>query len=57
MGHIKEPKGVDFTIKSEPLTEKARNEISDFIRDYKKKSVQKRAKSISKSSQSKILPA
>lgn len=36
MGHIKEPAGVDFVIKSEPLTEKARQEISAFIRNYKK---------------------
>lgn len=35
MGHIKEPKGVDFIIESEPLTEKDRKEISKFIADYK----------------------
>lgn len=37
MGHIKEPKGVDFVIQSEPLTEKDRQEISKFIADYKAK--------------------
>lgn len=37
MGHIKEPKGVDFIIASEPLTDKARQEISAFIRNYKAK--------------------
>jgi hypothetical protein len=37
MGHIREPKGVDFVIKSDPLTEQDRKEISEFIRDYKKK--------------------
>jgi hypothetical protein len=31
MGHIREPKGVDFLIKSEPLTDNARKEISEFI--------------------------
>lgn len=41
MGYIREPKGVDFIIKSEPLTEQARKEISEFIRDYKNKSVSK----------------
>ena len=41
MGHIREPKGVDFLIKSEPLTENARKEISEFIREYKKKSALK----------------
>jgi hypothetical protein len=35
MGHIKEPKGIDFIIKSEPLTEKEQAEISEFIRQYK----------------------
>lgn len=37
MAHIKEPKGVDFVIQSEPLTQEARQEISDFIRAYKAK--------------------
>ena len=32
MGHIKEPKGVDFIIKSEPLTDEERKAISEFIR-------------------------
>ncbi|MDX2190839.1 MAG: hypothetical protein SFY32_13345 [Bacteroidota bacterium] len=35
MGHIKEPKGVDFIINSEPLTDKHRLEISEYIRNYK----------------------
>lgn len=35
MGHIKEPKGVDFLIKSEPLTEQERQEISKFIKKRK----------------------
>ena len=37
MGYIKEPKGVDFVIKSEPLTDKHRKEISEFIKKYKEK--------------------
>ncbi len=37
MGHIKEPKGVDFLVQSEPLTDKDRAEISKFIADYKAK--------------------
>jgi len=37
MGHIKEPKGVDFVIQSEPLTDKGRKEISKFIAEYKAK--------------------
>jgi hypothetical protein len=41
MGHIKEPKGIDFVIESEPLTDKARKEISEFIRNYKKKDKKK----------------
>ncbi len=35
MGYVKEPKGVDFIIKSDPLTDKARKEISAFIAQYK----------------------
>jgi hypothetical protein len=45
MGHIKEPKGVDFVIESEPLTDKARQEISAFIRNYKKNETNKKTKS------------
>lgn len=37
MGYIKEPKSVDFIIQSDPLDDKARKEISDFIRTYKAK--------------------
>jgi len=44
MGHIKEPKGVDFIIASDPLTDNARKEISEFIRNYKNKNVLKKQK-------------
>jgi len=44
MGHIKEPKGVDFVIASDPLTDKARKEISEFIRNYKNTTVAKKIK-------------
>ncbi len=37
MGYIKEPEGVDFIIKSEPLTDEDRSQISQFIQDYKRK--------------------
>ena len=37
MGHIKEPEGVDFIIKSKPLTNEERAAISEFIRQYKAK--------------------
>ncbi len=37
MGFIREPKGVDFIIQSEPLNEKERKAISQFISDYKSK--------------------
>jgi hypothetical protein len=37
MGHIKEPKGVDFIIESKPLTDEERKIISDFIRKDKEK--------------------
>jgi hypothetical protein len=45
MGHIKEPKGVDFIIASDPLSDKARQEISEFIRNYKNKATIKRKNS------------
>lgn len=35
MGHIKEPKGVDFLIKSPPLTSKEREELSEHISNRK----------------------
>jgi hypothetical protein len=37
MGHIKEPKGIDFIIESKPLTEEERKKISEFIRKDKAK--------------------
>ncbi|MDR0830246.1 MAG: hypothetical protein LBN95_09095 [Prevotellaceae bacterium] len=37
MGYIKEPYGVDFFIKSRPLTDKDRRAISEFIRTDKAK--------------------
>jgi len=42
MGFIKEPKGVDFVIKSKPLSNKERQEISKFIAEYKAKQHRKR---------------
>ena len=37
MTHIKEPKGVDFVIISEPLTDADRKMISEHILAYKQK--------------------
>jgi hypothetical protein len=44
MAHIKEPKGVDFIIQSEPLTDEARQKISAFINAYKAKKPKAAAK-------------
>jgi len=41
MGHIKEPKGVDFIIKSKPLTNDERVAISQYIREYKAQQLMK----------------
>jgi hypothetical protein len=41
MGHIKEPKGVDFIIQSKPLTDVERKSISEFIQKDKVKSFSK----------------
>jgi hypothetical protein len=57
MGHIKEPKGVDFVIASDPLTDKARQEISEFIRNYKNKVLDKKAKSAKTLKQPKVVQA
>ena len=57
MGHIKEPKGVDFIIASDPLTEKARKEISDFIRKYKTNVTKNKVKSTLVTKQRKVTHA
>lgn len=46
MGLIKEPKGVDFSIQSPPLTDKERKEISEFIQSRKieNKKIRRRTK-------------
>lgn len=53
MGHIKEPKGVDFIIQSKPLTDKERKEINKFIEDYKIKNTDKKSERKSRTSSSK----
>lgn len=56
MGYIKEPKGVDFIIKSEPLTDNERKAISDFIRNDKAKSLVKNTnKRTTKSKNKKVI--
>ena len=57
MGHIKEAKGVDFVIASDPLTEKARKEISDFIRKYKTNVTKNKVKSTLVKKQRKVTHA
>lgn len=57
MGHIKEPKGVDFVIASDPLTDTARKEISDFIRKYKTNVTKKKLKSTLVTKQRKVTHA
>ena len=52
MGHIAEPKGVDFIIQSPPLTDEERKELSAFIKKRKselsKKPKSKPRKALSK---------
>ena len=57
MGHIKEPKGIDFVIASDPLTDIARQEISEFIRNYKNNMTNKKAKSANVKKQRKVVHA
>ena len=47
MGLIKEPKGVDFVIKSKPLTEKQEKELSKFIAKRKSEIKKKTKKNTS----------
>jgi len=54
MGYIKEPKCVDFIINSNPLTDKDRNDISNLIADYKKKSKQLKEKKSIKTGRKKV---
>lgn len=35
MGFLKEPKGIDLIVKSEPLTEQDKKQISNIIAQYK----------------------
>ena len=44
MGHVKEPEGVDFIIKSPPLSEQEKKEISEFIKKLKSKRKRRRRK-------------
>ncbi|MHC8947892.1 hypothetical protein [Sphingobacterium hungaricum] len=54
MGYIKEPEGIDFEINGKPLTEKQKNEISEFIKaDQKRKESLNKAKLRKKVAQSK----
>jgi hypothetical protein len=57
MGHIKEPKGVNFVIASDPLTDKGRQEISEFIRNYKNKTKSKKVRIATTIKQSKVAHA
>jgi len=41
MGYIKEPANVDFEINGKPWTSKEKEEISDFIKQYKLKKKKK----------------
>lgn len=43
MGYIKEPPGVDFFIKSKPLTPEEQIEVSAYIQAYKKKMAEEEA--------------
>ena len=53
MGHIKEPKGVDFLIKSEALTKNDKAEITEFIAQHKAKRV--KSKKVAKSKKKELI--
>jgi hypothetical protein len=47
MGMIREPFDVDFEVDPKPLTQKEKEAISQYIRDYKAKKTKKPLKKIS----------
>lgn len=51
MAHINEPKGIDFLIKSPPLTDVERTEISELIKNLKQDSSKKKRKIVSRRKQ------
>ena len=55
MGHIKEPKGVDFIIQSRPLTKEEELAISEYILNYKLKNNTLSNKPIQTSKKKKLL--
>ena len=57
MGYIKEPKGIDFIIQSDPLTDAERIEISNFIRKDKAKQLveKKRGGAVKKAQPVKVI--
>ncbi len=57
MGYIKEPEGIDFIIKSEPLTDKDKEQISQFIREYKRENRVKEKKSSKNKKEKNIVPS
>jgi hypothetical protein len=39
MGHIAEPRNIDFIIESPPLSDKEREEISEFIKNLRRRNI------------------
>lgn len=54
MGHIKEPKGVDFIIQSRQLTKEEESAISEYIKNYKLKNSAKTTKTKKTSSKKEL---
>jgi hypothetical protein len=55
MGHIKEPKGVDFIINSGPMTKEKEALVSNYIKTYKAKNAAKLTRSQNAKSKTKIV--
>ena len=45
MGYVKEPEGIDFVINGKPLTDKQKQEISEFIKADKERLAKLKIKS------------
>jgi hypothetical protein len=48
MGHIAEPKDIDFIIESKPLTKKEKKELADYIKKLKEDDTKREKKKLVK---------
>ena len=47
MGLVREPLDIDFVVEPKPLTQKEKEAVSEYIREYKSKQTKKRTRKLS----------